>query len=165
MTAPIDPYPLPESVLRLVENQPIEDVLLAILRRGLPDVPIFSLIPEAPPHFFVLARRMPGNGLWDADARFTDQGRFSIHTFTQDPDGDWKGAALSEACRVVLRQAWLEHWSFDGLGSVIEIDMTMEPSRRTDWATSAGPVQYADLPTGFWRYESVYTIQIRKPRR
>lgn len=155
---------LPQSVLDLVENKPVEDMLLAILRKGLPDTPIVSLIPEQPPAHFIVARRMPGMGGWDADARFTDQGRFYIHTFTQDPDGDWKGAILSEAVRVVMRTAWLEHWSFPGLGSVIEIEMTNEPSRVTDWATSAGPVQYADLPTGFWRYESNYTIQIRKPR-
>jgi hypothetical protein len=63
--------------------------------------------------------------------------------------------------RTVLRTAWLEHWHFPGLGSVIQIDMQHEPSRRADWATSAGPVQYADLPHGYWRYESSYLIQIR----
>ena len=164
MTVPFDPSELPDAVYELVENKPVEDMLLAILRRGLPDVPIYSLIPEQPPHYFVLIRRLAGMGGWDGDARFTDAGRFFVHTFTQDPDGDYKGAVLSEAVRVVLRKAWLEHWSFPNLGSVIEIQMQMEPSRRTDWATSAGPVQYADLPTGFWRYESTYAIHIRKPR-
>lgn len=165
MTLPIDPTPLPASVLALIENKPVEDILLAILRRGLPDVPIVSLIAENPPPFFVLVRRLSGVGDWDGDPRFTDSGRFFVHTITQDPDGDYKGAILSEAVRVVLRTAWLEHWTFPDLGSVIEIQMHSEPTRKTDWATSAGPVQYADLPTGFWRYESTYSIQIRKPRR
>lgn len=165
MTAPVDPRALPASVLNLIENRPIEDMLLAILRKGLPDVPINSLIAEHPPPFFVIARKMPGMGGWSADARFTDKGRFYIHTFTQDPDGDWKGAVLSEAVRVVLRTAWLEHWSFPGLGSITEIQLEAEPGRVTDWATSAGPVQYADLPTGFWRYQSIYSIEIRKPRQ
>lgn len=155
---------LPESVLNLVENTPYEDMVLAILRRGLPEVPVYSLIPQSPPPFFILARRLQGIGNWSGDPRFTDFGRFFIHTFTQDPDGDSKGAALSEAVRVVLRNAWLEKWTFPNLGSVIEIKTSNEPSRVTDWATSAGPVQYADLPTGFWRYESIYVMKIRRPR-
>ena len=164
MTTPLSTE-LPASVLALVENAPVEDVLLAILRQGLPEIPVYSLIPESPPPHFILVRRLSGMGDWSGDPRFTDTGRFFVHTFTQDPDGDWKGAVLSEAIRVVMRTAWLEHWGFPELGSVIEIHMTTEPSRKTDWATSAGPVQYADLPTGYWRYESAYKIQIRKPRR
>lgn len=154
---------LPQSVLNLIENRPVEDVLLAILRQGLPDVPVVSLIAESPPPHFVLVRRLSALGGWKGDPRFTDAGRFFVQTFTQDPDGDYKGAVLSEAVRVVLRRAWLEHWKFDGLGSVIEIQMMTEPTRKTDWATASGPVQYADLPTGYWRYESTYSIKIRKP--
>lgn len=153
---------LPPSVLAHVEMSPVEDILLAILRQGLPDVTICSLIADDPPPFFVLVRRNPGIGNWDGDPRFIDAGRFVVQTFTQDPDGDYNGAILSEAVRVVLRTAWLEHWSFPGLGSVLEITMHQEPSRRTDWATSVGPVQYADLPTGYWRYETTYEIKIRK---
>jgi hypothetical protein len=152
---------LPPSVFALVEMSPVEDVLLAILRQGLPDVPIQSLIADDPPPFFVLVRRTNGLGDWDGDPRFIDSGRFVVQTFTQDPDGDYKGAILQEAVRVVLRTAWLEHWATD-TGSVIEITLHQEPSRRTDWATSTGPVQYADLPTGYWRYESTYEIKIRK---
>ena len=158
-----DPLDLPQSVLDLVENHPVEDLLLAILRKGLPDLPIVSLIAADPPPHFILVRRQTGLGDWRGDPRFTDTGRFVVHTFTQDPDGDTKGALLSEAVRVILRTAWLEHWKFPGLGSVIQIDMKSEPSRKTDWATASGPVQYADLPTGYWRYESVYSIKIRKP--
>lgn len=164
MTAPIDDTPLPQSVLDLIENAPIEDMVLAILRKGLPDIPVVSLIAPNPPPHFVLVRRMSGLSDWSGDPRFTDTGRFYVHTFTQDPDGDYKGAILSEAVRVVLRTAWLEHWSFPGLGSVVEIGLLSEPTRKTDWATSVGPVQYADLASGLWRYESTYSIQIRKPR-
>jgi hypothetical protein len=164
-TPQVDPNPLPDSVLALIENRPVEDMLLAILRKGLPDIPVVSLIAERPPPAFILIRRMAGMGGWNGDPRFTDVGRFFVHTYTQDPDGDWKGAVLSEAIRVVLRKAWMEHWSFPELGSVVEINLTNEPSRVTDWATSAGPVQYADLPTGFWRYEAIYSIQIRKARK
>jgi hypothetical protein len=156
--------PLPPSVLALVELSPIEDILLTVLRAGLPDILVCSLIPKNPPSAFVLVRRMPGMGLWRGDSRFTDSGRFYIHAFTEDPDGDEKGALLSEAVRVVLRNAWLAHTVVPGRGSVIEIKMTSEPARVTDWATASGPVQFADLPSGFWRYESTYSIKVRKPR-
>jgi len=155
---------LPQSVFDLVENRPVEDMLLAILRRGLPEVPVVSLIANNPPPHFILIRRLSGLNEWSGDPRFTDSGRFFVHTFTQDPDGDYKGAVLSEAVRVILRTAWLEHWTIPGQGSVIQIQMLSEPSRKTDWATSSGPVQYADLPNGYWRYESTYSIKIRKPQ-
>lgn len=165
MTTPlVDPNPLPDSVLDLIENRPVEDILLALLREDLPDIPVRSLIEDNPPPFFILVRRLAGLGEWDGDPRFTDYGRFSLTTFTQDPDGDYKGAVLQEAVRVVLRNAWLSHRNFPGLGSIIEIKMTSEPSRFADWANSVGPVQYADLPVGLWRYESTYSIRIRKPR-
>lgn len=157
---------LPASVYALIENKPVEDIVLAILREGLPDIPIYSLIPEATPEHFILVRRLTSLGDWEGDPRFTDAGRFVVHAYTADPDGDYKGAVLSEAVRVVLRNAGTgtRKWSDPELGSVISISMTSEPSRQTDWATSSGPVQYADLPTGYWRYESLYSIQIRKAR-
>lgn len=154
---------LPASVLNLVELSPCEDIVLAILRADLPDVPSYSLIPEEVPEFFVLVRRIPGYGNWDADPRFTDTGRFYIHAFARDPDGDEKGALISEAVRVVFRNATRERRVLPGLGSVINIDVDFEPTRKTDWATSSGPVQFADLPTGFWRYETIYDFNFRKP--
>ncbi|MCG8926650.1 hypothetical protein [Lentzea sp. CC55] len=156
---------LPASVLALVELTPIEDICLRILREGLPDVPVVSLIADDAPGLFILVRRLPALGEWRGDPRFTDQARFSINVFTQDPDGDEKGALVSEAVRVVMRNAWLAHVNYPNLGSVISIRMRGEPSRKPDWATSSGPVQYADLPTGMWRYESTYDLEIRKPRR
>lgn len=159
------PLDLPQSVLDLVEFSPAEDILLAVLRDGLPDIPVFSLIPSNPPMPFVLVRRYTTFGDWTGDPRFVDAARFQIEVFTSDPDGDEKGAVLSEAVRVVLRNAWLSHKAIPELGSVIRIDMLDAPTRKADWATSQGPVQYADLPTGYWRYESVYHIEVRKPRR
>lgn len=162
MTNPLD---LPASVLAMTELQPVEDLLLHVLREGLPDVEVLSLIPDDPPYTFILVRRQAGLGDYSGDPRFTDRARFTIHAFTHDPDGDEKGAVLSEAVRVVLRNAWLAHTTVPGLGSIIRCEMTVEPSRKTDWATATGPVQYADLPTGFHRYESAYVLSVRKPRR
>lgn len=154
---------LPQAVLDLAEFRPVEDMLLAILREGLPDVPIFSLIPDIKPPFFIFARRLVPLGGWDGDPRFIDHARFAVDTLTPDPDGDEKGAVLSEAARVVLRNAWLSHKSYAGIGSVSKITMEQEPTRKSDWANSSGPVQFAQLPSGLWRYEAIYGIEIRKP--
>ena len=154
---------LPASVLALVENNPVEDLMLAVLRQALPDIPVVSLFGQHDKPPYILVRRIGSLGGWDGDPRFTDYGRFSINTLTADPDGDEKSALLSEAVRVVLRNAWLSHVSIPGIGSVTSIKMTHEPTRRTDWATSTGPVQFADLPTGFWRYESIYELKVRRP--
>jgi hypothetical protein len=72
---------------------------------------------------------------------------------------------LAEAVRVALRDAWLDHHSVPGRGHIVRVDMTSAPRRVTDWATATGPVQYADLPTGVWRYETAYRIAIRRPLR
>jgi hypothetical protein len=162
---------LPSSVTDLVENHPFEDVLLPILRAGLPDVEFVTLIPEEGMNAwlegqskpFVLVRRHPEQGFWRGDGKFTDGGSFILHAYTEDPNGDEDGALLSEACRVVLRNAWLNKVMVSGLGGIAHIRMLEPPRRTSDWATASGPVQYADLPTGMWRYETIYRLVVRRP--
>lgn len=154
---------LPDSVLSLVRFKPIEDTLLAIVRDGLPDIPVTSLIEDEPLRpYFIVVRRVPSFSQWDGDPRFVDIARFSVHVFAADPDGDEKGALISEAVRNVMREAERTQKKIPGVGWVSKIKMMAEPARVTDWATSSGPVQYADLPTGMWRYETQYRIEIRR---
>lgn len=155
---------LPDEVKALVELSPVEDVLLAILREGLPGVAVRSLVSDSQTFPLVLVRRLPQFGNWDGDTRFTDVADVIVHTFAEDPDGDEDAALLGEAVRVVLRNAWLEHKSVPGRGSIVRIDMISAPRRAPDWASATGPVQYADLPNGVWRYETLYRVEIRKPR-
>lgn len=138
--------------------------MLYILRAGLPDVSIVSLFPLEPTFPFMLVRKTRGLGTWQGDPRFTDSCLVEVQTLVEDPNGDEDAALLAEAVRVVLRNAWLAHTVVPGLGSVIEISLHDEPRRVTDWATSAGPVQYAELPSGVWRYETTYEVSIRKAR-
>lgn len=141
-------------------------MILHLLRAAFPDVYVCTLIPEDPPYPFILVRGSRGLGLWDGDPRgLIDAYDVEIQVFTMDPDGDEAGALISEAVRVALRDAWLSHTHVPGIGSVIQITMQSKPRRVTDWATSAGPVQYADLPTGGWRYETQYAVSIRKELR
>lgn len=164
---------LPASVLAMVANefQPFEDIFLTILREGLPDILISSLVSENPDWSVcpqIVIRRDHSVGGWNGDPRFIDKGRLAISTFTYDPTGliggDVEGAQLSEAVRLVLFAAWQNQWHNPELGSVKRIRMTNEPSRVPDWQTSQGPVQYANLPVGWSRYETKYEATIRKPR-
>jgi hypothetical protein len=155
---------LPDHIKGMAEMSPVEDLLLAILRDGLPGIQVKSLIAAHQTFPLVLIRRTPTFGLWNGDTRFTDSAQIAVHTFCEDPDGDEDAAILSEAVRVVLRDAWLSQKVVPGRGHFTKVELTSAPRRVTDWATSSGPVQYADLPTGVWRYESIYQIDIRKPR-
>ncbi len=156
---------LPDGVMERVEMFPMEDILLSIFRRGLPSLTVHSLIPpsEYISYPFAVARRGSPVGNWRGDARFLDRGRATVSVFTQDPDGENKGIMIGEAIRVMMRQAWLEHWNFPGLGSIVDIKMVQEPTRVPDWATSAGPVQFADLPGNVWRAEIYFNMVVRRP--
>lgn len=155
---------LPPEIKAMAELSPVEDLMLAVLREGLPGINVGSLIAKAQTFPFVLVRRDPSFGNWGGDTRFLDAARVAIHAFCEDPDGDEDAAILSEAVRIAMRDAWLTQRVYPGRGHITRVDLAAAPRRVTDWATSAGPVQYADLPTGVWRYEATYDIEIRKPR-
>lgn len=153
---------LPLSVRRRAEFTPAEDFMLRILREGLPEVRVQSLIPLDATYPMVVVRRTANFGDWEGDSRFIDVAHIDVQCFTEDPDGDADGAILSEAVRCVLRDA--VGTVIPGYGTFAKCRMTDDPRRVTDWATSTGPVQYADLPTGVWRYETGYRVSFRKPR-
>lgn len=165
MSAPLPELGLPASILNKVAMHPVEDLVLAILRDELPDLPVRSLIPldtsDLP--FFALVRRVPFVGAWNGDHRFIDHAAIAIHVFTNDPDGDEKGALISEAIRVALWDASHKQVMYPNLGYLLTMRMTTEPTRQTDWATATGPVQYANLPEGTFRYQTNYTLKIRRP--
>lgn len=163
---------LPSSVMDEVKFSPMEDVSLTILRRAFPDVLILSLIPDdeptsplldEPAEFFILTRRSYQWGKWDGERRgFVDSGGIEVHVYTKDPDGDLKGALISEAVRSVFERAAREKWRIDDHTTVHSIEMMTEPIRKADWATSQGPVQYADMPQGMWRYITTYQVKTRR---
>lgn len=162
-----DSLNLPASVLALRQLSPIEDIVLGILRDpdyGLSEIRSVATLSDEPPLPLLLVRRLGGVGDWGGDQRgFYDKARFAIHAYTANPDGDMAAAVISEAVRVAMHRAWREHWSDPDLGTVTKLTMYSEPSREPDWATSTGPVQYADLPEGAWRYETRYRITVRRP--
>lgn len=156
---------LPLSVTSRVETPAVTDVALHILRDAFPDVSVTSEIELRQEFPAILVRRArrytaPRGEQFGLASRVVD-----INVFTAGEDGDADGEALSEAVRVAFRDAWLNRLTLPAdLGEIIRITPEMDPVRSPDWATSQGPVQYADLPTAAWRWESAYRITYRPPR-
>lgn len=161
---------LPASIMAEIQYDPMEDVATAILQEDLPDLPLVTLIPDEnidgvsdDYDFFVLVRRAYQWGEWAGDTRgFMDSGGIEVHVYTQDPDGDIKGALISEAIRAVFARASREKRRITDRVHIHEIQMIIEPVRKADWATSQGPVQYADLPESGWRYLTTYQFKTRR---
>jgi hypothetical protein len=153
---------LPESVTDLVERGPAEDLVLACLRAGLPEVRVQSLIERDQAFPVVIVRRGSFGSLGVPDPRFLDVASMSLQAITEGIDADIDSSNLLEAVRVVLWRAYRQSTVFPGLGHISDMAEVTEPRRVTDWATATGPVQYADLPSGLVRYEARYEIEIRR---
>lgn len=148
------------DIHNLVHFKPIEDMVLGILREALTGVLVGTLIEDD--HVFpaVMVRSNGDWGLWNGDTRFIDTAQLNVQVFTEGLNADEDGQLLSEAVRVVLIGA--RNQVIPGIGHITHIEMIERPRRLPDWATSAGPVQYADLPTGVFRYETIYEVAIKK---
>ena len=157
-------YTLPPSVLQMVEQAPTEDVLLEVLRERIPEISLQALIEDDQEFPFVLIRSDPGSQWWGGDDRFIDTSTVDIEAFVQSENADEEAALLSEACRVALRDSYMQNHKVPGKGTIISVRQQIKPHRSPDWATSVGPVQYADLPAGVVRYTATYSVDIRRPR-
>lgn len=154
---------IPESALDFVEMTPAEDMALWVLRNELPDVPVFTLVPLDPPRQFIQIRGGdPWTPLNRADQRLIFFDSIEVQVFTRDPNGDEEGALLSNAVYVALRDACIRNQRVPFKGWVKDLTIVQRPRRKVDWVTPMGPVQYADLPTGAWRYEALYGLRYRR---
>lgn len=160
---------LPASVAGLVEMTPVEDLIHRILTDAFPDMAddIVTLVEQdafSQHDLIVLARRSDPHGPWDGDDRFIDNAGLTVHVYAGGIDADERAALVSEAVRVALRDAWMNPVYYPGLGQLKKVHQYQAPLRKTDWMPSQGPVQYADLPHGWVRYESKSDIYIRRAR-
>lgn len=155
---------LPASIYDMVEFSPLEDFIVPLLQGLIPDVPVKSEIEEGQTFPVILARRDASFGFWDGDHRFFDQAPLIINTYVSGPDADQDAALLADAVRAQLFRAWREQIVIPGRGHIVRLRMTSPPRRAPDWASPTGPVQYAELPRDVERYETRYTVTIRKPR-
>ena len=155
---------LPISILELVENEiVIEDAMLELFRRRLPDLRFTSLIEQDRPTPFVLIRKVAPANLGMRDYRFLETFYFSAEAFTSGLDADVDGPRVLLAMREALTRAALEHDPILGnLGWLQAGQMVGDAMRRADWANSEGPVQYADLPQEWVRYTATFRVQIKR---
>lgn len=156
-------FNLPDSVTSRVQFYPYEDILRAMFERGMPEIRFETYLPERMTYPIVTGGRFLPGGAWSGDPRFIDSGPIKINVFTEGPDADIEAFLISEAIRVMFLEASLERWNFPGKGSIVSIDMQSEPTDSDDWATSAGIVQFADLPEQVTRFETVFRMTIRRP--
>ena len=174
-TVHVNTVDLPQSILERQTLEPVEGTIQALLKEKMPELDTYTLIPyeQSPDQLigqarggrFLLIRKTLEPGYWKGRVGQLNAGQISFQTFTRDPNGEQAGAVLQDAIRTVLWDAWRTGWHHPRWGSIARIGWTDAPSRKTDWATSTGPVQYADLPTGVWRFEAQYQFLVRPPRK
>lgn len=146
----------------------VDELLLGVLRNALADdqVHIGTLYSEGltPPIVIVRRDRRSGSlGLENDDDRFMQSAVVSVNTLTAGENADEDGEELHEACRIAIREAHLNQTVIPGCGHIAAVLNSITPARVSDWATSSGAVQYASLPKGWVRFESVYRLLIRPP--
>ena len=156
-------FNLPASVLDRVAFFPYEDILAAMFQRAFPELRFETYVSEVLTYPMITGARFTPQGGWSGDPRFIDSGPVRINVFCAGPDADVEAFLISEAIRVMMLEASLERWNFPGLGSIVNITMSTEPADVNDWATATGIVQFADLPEGVIRFETVYQMTIRRP--
>lgn len=155
---------LPISILEDVQHEiVIEDAMLELFRRRIPDLNFTSLIEQDRPAPFVLIRKVAPNNVGLRDYRFLETYYFSVETFTDGLDADIDGPRIILAMRNALTRAALNHDPvLDGLGWIQAGRMVGDAMRRADYANSEGPVQYADLPQEWVRYTATFRVQIKR---
>lgn len=154
---------IPSRIKDELAMSPAEEVTLFILRDRIPDVPTQTLVRDGQDFPFILLRRDPMYGGDGGDPRFTDKARLSIQTFVAGIDGDQGAGDLAHYINRVLFQEARERRTAPGRGTLLSSRMVGSPRRAPDWASSTGPVQYAELPSGVWRYETIFEVTVRHP--
>ena len=143
-------------------------LVLAVLREFFAgqDIQIRSLYSEgiSTPAIIARAERRSGTVSHDsADSRYMKPVIISINTLTSGLEAESDGDDLQEMCRVALIEAQRKQKVFPGFGHISNIENSTVASKVSDWATSTGVVQYAALPKGVVRYESIFRLLIRPP--
>lgn len=157
-----------EDFIDYPEFAPVEDLFLGLLKplEGLvPGLKVRTII-ESEKTFttpYVVVRRVPdafaNTGF--GDDRFTQRAVVSVQVFCKDPNGDEKGARLSEIIRRFLVTAWLRGQVVVQSGSMSQLVVLAPPYRADDWTPSTSATQGATLPQGVSRYETEYGVVLR----
>lgn len=122
-----------------------------------------GILDEGRPIIVARRNRRASDMASTKDDRFTRSLVVGVETLTYGADADELGEQLQEACARALTQAQRSQIVIPDGGSLSEIRNNTDPSRASDWATSTGVVQYASLPKGWIRYESLWQLVVRPP--
>ncbi|GAA1411906.1 hypothetical protein AUR04nite_00530 [Glutamicibacter uratoxydans] len=144
------------------------DLLLHILEplkaKGVHVYPGFEDDMELPAVVPLISRRSGEAAFLGHDIGEMRVALLELNTITEGPDADSDCHDLQEACRKLIVEAWLNQTEVPGVGVINRITNTIIGSAVSDWQTSTGVVQYANLPAGAQRFEAVYRLLIRPPR-
>lgn len=155
---------LPKSITDSAYGIPIaEDVGLGLLRDALPDMDFTPLISQdrVPPYVLIRADIFPAR--FGVDQRFQYEIYLTCESFTRGINADIEGIVILNAVTQALQRLATKNTPiYDGLGWLNEVEVIDLPARRSDWATSEGPVQYADLPQDYVRCISSYRLLIKR---
>ena len=154
---------LPPSVKALVAHEPlVEDVALDVLREAIPEILWADETEQSSPPPFGVVRRDSYVGAGDADHRFISTAYVAVHTFTDGINADIDNSRLQEAVKLTLLGAGYAQPPVRGWGFISKVRLVEPYVKRSDWQNSEGPVQYADLPNDYTRFESVLEIKVRR---
>lgn len=131
-----------------------------------PEIHIGTLFSKDMKPPIIIARRDPKNG---APGTTKDEANLrpalvTISCITEGLEAEAKGEQIMEAIHHALLMAVREQWVVQGHGSISEIRNRSPYSRKSDWQSSTGIVQYASLPKEYVRMEAVYLLMLRPPR-
>lgn len=143
-------------------------LLMAIFREFFAgqDIHIGTLYTEDMPTPAIVARAERRSGSIAhkvTDETFLKPAIVSVNTFTSGLEAESDAEALQEMVRIAITQAQREQRVYPGVGHISLIENSTAASQASDWATSTGIVQYATLPKGVIRWESVFRLLIRPP--
>jgi|GEM_PF-5277025 len=130
------------------------------------DVHVYTTFSENMLTPAIVSRRDRRSGtlaLATRDDRFMQPAILMVSTVTEGVDADQEGEELQEACRYALRLAQQRQTSYPGCGHLAVIVASTHPAKVSDWQTSTTVVQYASLPKGAVRYESIFRLLVRPP--
>lgn len=109
-------------------------------------------------------RRSGTMGLGTKDERFLRSAVMVVNCLVSGINAEQEAEQLSEACYNALLEAMVNQIVIPGKGHISDIKNSSTIASEPDWATSTGSVQYAQLPKGTVRYETIYRVLFRPPR-
>lgn len=145
----------------------IRDWFQGVVVDGRP-ITVGSRIPadlsDSMPFVMIRSDRRSGNDTRrSGDERFLRSSLLTVETFTVGLNAESDGYNIQESVRLGLWQAWRDQVSVPGAGSLSRIITSSDAALVSDYATSTGVVQYASLPKGASRTESIFQVFIRPP--